>query len=94
MADLNQLGREMALMTPRERSKAMKIGKLKPTERGFKRVEWRDRYGQHCHLSKSSLATEDCVWLGENTMPMHLTQKQAGKLAALLAHFAEHGELP
>lgn len=34
------------------------------TGRGFDRYGFRDRYGKACSLQKSSLATEDCVWLG------------------------------
>ena len=37
---------------------------LKPTERGFLRGSFTDRYGMACHIQKSSLATEDCIWLG------------------------------
>lgn len=94
MTDLNALAREMTLMSPQKRAAAMKVRKQPPTDRGFARFEWRDRYGQHCRLSKSSLATEDCVWLGEQNESMHLTRKQAGELAVLLAYFAENGELP
>ena len=36
------------------------------TERGFARIEFTDKYGVGCSLQKSSLATEDCVWLGCN----------------------------
>lgn len=34
------------------------------TERGFGIVEFTDRYGEGCSLQKSSLATEDAIWLG------------------------------
>lgn len=34
------------------------------TGRGFDIVKFTDRYGVECSLQKSSLATEDCVWLG------------------------------
>jgi hypothetical protein len=34
------------------------------TNRGFERVEFRDRYGAYCSLQKSSLATEDAIWFG------------------------------
>jgi hypothetical protein len=34
------------------------------TERGFDRFTFTDQYDKACHLQKSSLATEDCVWLG------------------------------
>lgn len=32
--------------------------------RGFKYLYFTDRYNNDCVLSKSSLAFEDCVWLG------------------------------
>ena len=38
--------------------------KLERNERGFKFGDFKDRYGADCTLLKSSLATEDCIWLG------------------------------
>lgn len=38
------------------------------TERGFARVTFTDKYGAQCSLQKSSLATEDCVWLGADDL--------------------------
>lgn len=38
--------------------------KLKKTGRGFAIGEFKDRYGHKCSLQKSSIATEDCIWLG------------------------------
>lgn len=40
--------------------------KLEPTERGFDRVEFVDLYGSQCSIQKSSLATDDAIWLGVN----------------------------
>ena len=37
---------------------------LKKTQRGFSKIEFKDRYGVSCSLQKSSLADEDCIWLG------------------------------
>ena len=34
------------------------------TSRGFSIAKFKDRYGNVCSLQKSSLATEDCIWLG------------------------------
>lgn len=34
------------------------------TERGFRVVEFTDNNGIECSLQKSSLATEECIWLG------------------------------
>jgi hypothetical protein len=36
------------------------------TPRGFARAEFTDRDGIRCSIQKSSLATEDCIWLGCN----------------------------
>ena len=37
---------------------------IKKTRRNFDYTEFEDRYGVKCSLQKSSLATEDCIWLG------------------------------
>ena len=34
------------------------------TQRGFTLGKFKDRYGNTCSIQKSSLATEDCIWLG------------------------------
>jgi hypothetical protein len=34
------------------------------TQRGFAIGEFTDRYNKKCKIQKSSLATEDCIWLG------------------------------
>lgn len=38
--------------------------KLEKTHRGFAVIKFKDRYEVECTLQKSSLATEDCIWLG------------------------------
>ena len=38
--------------------------KMEKTERGFLRGEFTDRYGHECSIQESSLATEECIWLG------------------------------
>ena len=38
--------------------------KAEKTERGFAITEFPDQTGKKCSLQKSSLATEDCIWLG------------------------------
>ena len=40
------------------------------TERGFARQEFTDRNGKSCSIQKSSLATEDCIWLGCNEIEL------------------------
>jgi len=85
----------------------MKIKKAR-TERGFRRWDFDDRYGQECSLQMSSLASEAAIWFGVDVnIPkenggegkvvherMHLTQKMVKKLLPALQHFAEKGELP
>lgn len=80
--------------------------KLAPAnDRGFLKGEFTDRYGEKCSIQKSSLATEDCIWLGQDKPTvdqngtfcgcrMHLTQQMAMDLIPLLQHFVETGELP
>lgn len=34
------------------------------TNRGFRHIEFEDRYDQKCSVQKSSLAFEDAIWLG------------------------------
>jgi len=36
----------------------------KRTNRGFDIINFKDRYDNDCSLQKSSIATEDCIWLG------------------------------
>jgi len=38
--------------------------KLEKTDRGFLAGNFTDRYGEVCSIQKSSLATEDAIWLG------------------------------
>lgn len=40
------------------------LGNLKHTHRGFRYYEFEDRNGHKCTLQKSSVATENCIWLG------------------------------
>ncbi len=37
---------------------------IKKNKRGFKCGDFVDRYGADCSIQKSSLAFEDCIWLG------------------------------
>ena len=84
----------------------MKINLASANDRGFLRGEFTDRYGEQCSIQKSSLAGEDCIWLGCNHETinhktgqqcgarMHLTRQMAADLLPLLQHFVETGELP
>jgi hypothetical protein len=43
---------------------ANKTIKITRTERGFPYAEFTDLYGQRCSIQKSSLADDQCIWLG------------------------------
>jgi hypothetical protein len=73
-------------------------------DRGFLKGAFKDRYGASCSIQKSSLATEDCIWLGADEISeapgvepfntrMHLTRDMAAELIPLLQHFVDTGEL-
>jgi len=49
------------------------------TERGFGIIEFVDMYGKPCSLQKSSLATEDAVWLGVNDANPKIMARDAHK---------------
>jgi hypothetical protein len=74
---------------------------IEHTPRGFSISEFTDRYGCKCSIQKSSLATEDCIWLGvdvnikgkEVYTRMHLTQKMVADLLPILQKFVETGDL-
>ena len=55
----------------------MELGK---TERGFAIGEFVDRHGAKCSLQKSSLATEDAIWLGINDADPQIMASDAKKL--------------
>lgn len=72
------------------------------TERGFARADFKDRNGEDCSIQESSIATEYCLWLGQNSgthhqghclARMHLTQAHAAALIPLLQNFVETGRL-
>ncbi len=54
----------------------MKI-KLKTTVRGFLRGEFKDLYGAKCSIQKSSLATDDAIWLGVNDPDLKIMARDA-----------------
>jgi hypothetical protein len=53
---------------------------ISQTERGFAIGEFTDRYGAKCSLQKSSLATEDAIWLGVNDANPQIMASDAKKL--------------
>lgn len=82
----------------------MSIDLAPANDRGFLKGNFRDQYGQSCSIQKSSLATEDCIWLGADditTAPgcepfntrMHLNREMAAALIPLLQRFADTGDL-
>lgn len=81
------------------------ISVKKNTSRGFGMYDFTDRYEQKCTLQKSSLATEDCIWLGVNNSGpqmgnkdidhgrMHLSQEQVEALLPILKKFVKTGDI-
>lgn len=72
---------------------------IEKTDRGFRLGKFVDHYRDLCSIQESSLAGEDCIWLGQDEAGgkparMHLTQEMAAALIPLLQHFVETGELP
>lgn len=57
----------------------MKISLL-PTQRGFLRGEFTDRYGVKCSIQKSSLATEDAIWLGIDEIELKILARDAARI--------------
>ncbi len=55
----------------------MKIGK---NQRGFATSEFSDRYDVKCSIQKSSLAFEDCIWLGVDEADPKIMASDALKL--------------
>jgi len=82
----------------------MRDVEITKTERGFARINFKDCYGEQCSIQKSSLATDDAIWLGQDkptehktgdlTCRMHLTKADACRLISVLECFVEFGELP
>lgn len=62
---------------------------IKKTYRGFEYIEFIDRYGVKCSLQKSSLATEDAIWLGiDDPAPKIM----ASKVKEILGPDADDGD--
>lgn len=55
----------------------MKTGK---THRGFAYAEFTDIYGYPCSIQKSSLATEDAIWIGIDDPKSQIMASQAKRL--------------
>ena len=52
---------------------------MNKTERGFSVENFKDRYGVKCSIQKSSLATEDCIWLGVDDSDPRIMASKAAK---------------
>lgn len=81
-----------------ERDQQPKTIGIKANERGFMSGDFQDLNGILCSIQKSSLATDDAIWLGTNRTSapnrMHLNRQHVAALLPLLQHFVETGELP
>jgi hypothetical protein len=53
---------------------------IRRTLRGFSTGEFDDRYGLECSIQKSSIATEDCIWLGINNAKPEIMASDAIRL--------------
>lgn len=83
----------------------MPIDVAPANDHGFLNGKFKDRYDVPCSIQKSSLAFEDCIWLGADEVTvdhvtgktfntrMHLTQDMVRDLLPLLHRFADTGEL-
>ena len=54
--------------------------KIKKTPRGFSMGKFTDFDNQNCKIQKSSLATEDCIWLGVESRPPQIMCSDAIRL--------------
>jgi len=53
---------------------------LEKTNRGFEKGKFTDVYGEQCSIQKSSLATQDAIWLGiDNPKLTVFENEQMGK---------------
>lgn len=56
------------------------LSELKQTHRGFRYYEFEDMSGRKCRLQESSLATEECIWLGVDTPKLKVLHGDAKRL--------------
>ncbi len=64
---------------------------LEKTEHGLAIVSFKDGNNKDCSIQKSSIATEDCIWLGRDEYRMHLTQDMVKMLLPYLNAFVQTG---
>ena len=63
-----------------EVNKILKRLETEHTDRGFNYIKFIDLYGEQCSLQKSSLATEDTIWLGVDDAKPQIMASDAKKL--------------
>lgn len=80
-----------SMLQPRERSDMFMPGK---TDRGFRVLAFTDRYGEECSLQKSSLAFEECIWLGINEIHPKVMASQAASFGIETTQSTGHVPYP
>lgn len=66
--------------------------KIQFNQRNF--AEFEDRYGHKCSIQKSSLAEEDCIWLGLNDADPKIMSSDATRMGLRGRTFDERGWIP
>jgi len=61
------------------------------TKRGFARMEFKDRNEVDCSLQKSSLAFENCIWLGCNEIGLKRFAPDSGGWTDVSLEQEKHG---
>ncbi len=54
--------------------------KIEPNERGFLFGNFLDLYGSKCSIQESSLATDDCIWLGIDDPDPKIMASKVGQI--------------
>lgn len=52
---------------------------MEKTNRGFSIDKFMDLYGEECSIQKSSLATEDAIWIGVDNPKLTVFEENKGK---------------
>ncbi len=78
--------------------------RYRDTHKGLRVANFTDRYGESCSIQRSSIAGEDCIWLGRDDPPrngngqplarMHLDRRMVRELLPALIQFVNEGTLP
>jgi hypothetical protein len=59
------------------------------TQRGFSLGKFTDRYNHECSIQHSSLATEDCIWLGISKAKPIIMKSHAERLNLDMSSYGE-----